>query len=54
VSDICDAIANIYEENKSAQDFNVSSIADFDAVKSKICFKLVNAVLLTETPHRLF
>ena len=45
----------MYQENRVHNDFDVSAITDFDRVKSRICFKLVNAernvALLKTVPY---
>lgn len=55
---ICNEVSRIYEENKVKKDFDVSGIMDYDQMKDRICYKLVNAKknqkLLTDAPHIIF
>lgn len=54
MSDICKEITRIYEDHKVQETFDAEKVVDFDAIKSRICFKLVNKernrVLLQDTP----
>lgn len=51
-------IQETYEEHRNTRNLDVNSVLDFDAAKTKICYKLVNAdrnrELLQQMPHRLF
>lgn len=52
LGEIVNRVIKVYQENRVHNDFDVSAITDFDRVKSRICFKLVNAernVALLET-----
>lgn len=55
---IVDAVSVTYEQHKVEKKFSVDMISDFDSVKDKICFKLINAEknnkLLTEIPYVKF
>lgn len=46
---ICRAVAETYGKSRVQRNFEISQIAEFDAVKGKICFKLVN----TEKNHEM-
>lgn len=60
IRSICAEIAEIYKRqtNPALTDMDVSRIADFEAVKDKICFRLVNykknVSQLQTMPHRKF
>lgn len=43
LEDACKKVMDFYEKTKAVQDFDVTTITDFDQVKDKICFKLINA-----------
>lgn len=51
-------IVRIYEDNKAKKNFDVSGIMDYEQIKDRICFKLVNAKrnqkLLADAPHIMF
>lgn len=53
--DICEEIVQVYEKNKVQKDFSLEQVTDFDNVKDRICFKLVNreknAELLADAPY---
>lgn len=55
IDNICNEIVQVYEKNKVQKDFSIEQITDFNNVKNKICFKLVNrkknAELLTDAPY---
>ena len=55
MDDICKEIVQVYEKNKVQEDFSVEQVTDFDNVKNRICFKLVNgeknAELLADAPY---
>lgn len=55
---ICNEVSHIYEDNKVKKGFDVSGIMDFDQMKDRICYKLVNAKrnqkLLAGAPHIIF
>lgn len=52
---IVNVVSAVYEQNKVEKNFSVDMITDFDAVKNKICFKLINAEknqeLLRDIPY---
>ena len=52
---IVNAVSAVYEQNKVENSFSVDMLTDFDAVKNKICFKLINAEknqeLLKDIPY---
>lgn len=58
VESICSDILRVYGQERQHMDFNVASVMDFQHVKSRICFKLVNAErnegLLADMPHLFF
>lgn len=58
MADICHQIIQVYEKNKVTTDFDVASVTDFDQVKDRICYKLINAKrnqeLLADAPHVIF
>lgn len=58
LDEICHTIEEINRRATPDTNFDLSGIADFSAVKEKICYKLVNAaknaVLLKDVPHRLW
>lgn len=58
LGELVNKIIRIYEENRVHQDFDVSSITDFDKVKDRVCMKLINAErnagLLEVAPHKMF
>ena len=55
LGEIVNRVIKVYQENRVHNDFDVSAITDFDRVKSRICFKLVNAernvALLKTVPY---
>ena len=56
MENICKEIVQVYEKNKVQKDFSLEKqITDFENVKDKICFKLVNreknAELLADAPY---
>lgn len=55
---ICKDIIHMCEDNKVDREFDVTSIMDFEQVKNRICYKLVNAErndrLLSDAPHIIF
>lgn len=48
MDDIVAEIVDVYEKNRICKDFDIDSINDFEALKDKICFKLVNRELNKE------
>ncbi len=42
MADICQQIIRVYEEYKVTDNFDASSVTDFNRVKSRICYKLIN------------
>lgn len=58
MADVCQQIIRVYEEHKVTVDFDISSVTDFNRVKDRICYKLVNfdhnRELLSDTPHIKF
>ena len=52
---IVNAVSAVYEQHKVETDFDVERISDYDAVKDRICFKLINAEknkeLLKDVPY---
>lgn len=58
LDDICHTIEEINRRATPDTNFDLSGIADFSAVKEKICYKLVNAAKnaarLDNIPHRLW
>ncbi|MBO4374520.1 MAG: hypothetical protein J5829_05395 [Lachnospiraceae bacterium] len=58
MDDIVNDILKIYSKNRNCGDLNVNIFKDFDEVKDKIVFKLVNydsnLSLLSTLPHRRF
>lgn len=52
---IVNAISATYEQHKVEKNFDVEMISDYDAVKDRICFKLINAEknreLLKDVPY---
>ena len=55
MSDICQRILKVYEENKVTDNFDVSMVTDFSRARNRICCKLINAErnaeLLADAPH---
>ena len=55
MENICKEIMQVYEKNKVQKDFSMELVTDFENVKDKICFKLVNrkknAELLADAPY---
>ena len=55
LSDVVESILDTYNHHNSVT-FDVSTFTDFDAVKNRICYKLVNTAsnkkLLEDVPHR--
>lgn len=55
---LCRDIIRIHEENKAKEDFDIEEIMNFEQIKDRICFKLVNRErnkeLLQNTPHIIF
>ena len=55
IENICNEIVQVYENNKASNDFPIGQITDFENIKDKICFKLVNreknAELLANIPY---
>lgn len=55
ISDIADAVVNICREQHIPSGFDTGSITDYNQVKERICFKIVNTELnqdlLQDTPH---
>ena len=55
LSDVVESIIDTYSRHNSVT-FDVSTFTDFDAVKNRICYKLVNTAsnkkLLEDVPHR--
>ena len=55
MENICKEIVEVYEKNKVQKDFSLEKVTDFDNVKDRICFKLVNreknAELLEDAPY---
>jgi hypothetical protein len=51
-------VERIYEDNKTKKDFDVSGIMNYEQMKDRICYKLVNAKrnqkLLADAPHIMF
>jgi len=43
LASIINAVSATYEQHKVEKNFSVDMISDFDSVKDKICFKLINA-----------
>lgn len=43
LENVCAEIIRVYEANRVTIDFDVASITDFNKVKDRICYKLVNA-----------
>lgn len=58
IKQICSEVARIYEDNKVEKVFDVSGIMDYQQMKDRICYKLVNAKrnqkLLADAPHIVF
>lgn len=58
LDEVCRAIEETSQKAMPDRDFDVNSIAEFSAVKEKICYRLVNAernaARLKEMPHRLW
>lgn len=58
LDEICHIIEEIHKRTTPDSNFDADVITDFSAVKEKVCYKLVNAeknaILLKETPHRLW
>lgn len=55
MENICKEIVQVYEKNKVQKDFSMELVTDFENVKDRICFKLVNreknAELLADAPY---
>lgn len=55
LSDVVESILDTYSRHNSVT-FDISTFTDFDAVKNRICYKLVNTAsnkkLLEDVPHR--
>ena len=55
MSDICQRILKVYEENKVSDNFDVSMVTDFICARNRICCKLINAErnaeLLADAQH---
>ena len=55
LSDVVESILDTYNHHNSVT-FDISTFTDFDAVKNRICYKLVNTAsnkdLLKDVPHR--
>lgn len=55
MSDICQRILKVYEENRVTDNFDVSMVTDFSRARNRICCKLINAErngeLLADAPH---
>ena len=58
LDEICQSIQNIYEKNRPSQNIDSSFFTDYDKVKSRIVYKLVNfnqnQKLLERIPHYRF
>ena len=58
LSDICEEILNVYQENQPTDSIDVSFFTDYDRIKSRIVFKLVNyeknGQLLKDIPYYRF
>lgn len=58
MADICMEIISVYENYKVETRFDVASVTDFNRVKDRICYKLINAEynkeMLSDTPHIKF
>lgn len=55
MANVCREIIRIYEEYKVTENFDTSCVTDFNRVKDRICYKLINAKqnkeLLADTPY---
>jgi len=55
---ICNDIIRVYMENREPVEFDEKDITDYERVKDRICYKLINAErnqsLLKEVPHIVF
>ncbi len=55
MADICQQIIRVYEEYKVTDNFDASSVTDFNRIKNRICYKLINREqnqkLLMDTPY---
>ncbi len=55
MADICQQIIRVYEEYKVTDNFDASFVTDFNRVKNRICYKLINREqnqkLLMDTPY---
>ena len=55
MSDICQRILKVYEENKVTDNFDISMVTNFGRARNRICCKLINAErnaeLLADAPH---
>lgn len=55
MTDIIRAIDECYKANRVGSDFNIAGIMDFENVKDRVCFKLINkdrnAELLSDMPY---
>lgn len=55
IVEVCWEIIHTYEENRMEEDFDVTTVLDFDKAKDHICCKLINAEynqdLLKNAPH---
>lgn len=51
----CKEVERIYEDNKTKKKFDVSGIINYEQIKDRICFKLINAKrnqkILADAPH---
>lgn len=58
LGELVNKIIRVYEENRVHQDFDISSITDFNKVNDRVCMKLINAErnagLLEIAPHKMF
>lgn len=58
MADVCQQIIRVYEEHKVTVDFDTASVTDFNRVKERICYKLINAErnqeLLSDAPYVKF
>ena len=43
LENVCAEIIRVYEANRVGTDFDITSITDFNKVKDRICYKLINA-----------
>lgn len=55
---ICNEIIRVYKENNNAGMCDISEIMEYEKIRDKICYRLVNAernkAMLEETPHVIF